>query len=72
MSKKVPEELVAAKRSIDAAREVLEALFEKMQVVPRADKMIVSDTVHEACQQLRTAQELLAKLEADPATEDID
>jgi hypothetical protein len=71
MAKNIPEELVAAKSNIEAAREVLEVLFQKMRVMPRADKMMVTDTVHEACMRLQVAQELLARLEADPATEDL-
>jgi hypothetical protein len=59
----VPDEVVVAKLSIEAARIALESLFEKMKVVPRSEKVIVTETVHEACLRLKSAQELLSELE---------
>ena len=63
MPKKVPDEVVVARLSIEAARTALESLFERMRVMPRAEKVIVSETVHEACSRLKAAQALLAGLE---------
>ena len=63
MPKNVPNELLVAKLSIEAASVALESLFEKMQTAPRAEKIIVSDTVREACARLKAAQELLTQLE---------
>lgn len=60
---KVPDEIVVAKLSIEAARIALESLFEKMNALPRSQKMIVTDTVHDACQRLQAAQDLLKELE---------
>lgn len=60
---KIPDEIVVAKLSIEAARIALESLFEKMSALPRAQKMIVTDKVHDACQTLQAAQELLKQLE---------
>jgi len=59
----VPDEVVVAKLSIEAARVALESLFEKMKVVPRSEKVIVTETVHEACLRLKSAQEALTELE---------
>lgn len=66
MPSNVPNEIVVAKLSIEAAHTALESLFERMRVMPRAEKVIVSDTVHEACLRLQAAKDLLAKLEALP------
>lgn len=63
MPTNIPNEIVVARLSIEAASTALESLFERMSVVPRAEKMIVSDTVHEACLRLQAAKELLAQLE---------
>jgi hypothetical protein len=57
------------KLSIEAACTALEALFERMQVMPRSEKMMVSDTVHEACQRLQAAKDLLSRLETAPSDE---
>jgi hypothetical protein len=59
----VPDEVVVAKISIEAERIALESLFENMKVVPRSEKVIVTETVHEACLRLKSAQELLSELE---------
>jgi len=59
----IPDEVVVAKLSIEAARVALESLFERMKTQPRSEKMIVSETVQEACARLKAAQELLAQLE---------
>ena len=63
MLKKVPDEVVVARLSIEAARTALESLFERMRVMPRAEKVMVTETVHEACLRLKAAQALLAGLE---------
>jgi len=61
----IPDEVVVAKLSIEAARVALESLFERMKSQPRSEKMIASETVHEACARLKAAQELLARLEVE-------
>lgn len=66
----IPKEIVVAKLSIEAAYTALEALFERMRVMPRADKVLVSDTVNEACQRLQAAKDLLTQLEAALPTDD--
>lgn len=63
MPNKVPNEVVVAKLSIEAARGALELLFEKMQALPRSEKVMITDTVREACARLNAAQELLTQLE---------
>jgi hypothetical protein len=63
MPNQVPNEVVVAKLSIEAASLALESLFQKAEAVPRAEKMIVSDKVREACQRLKAAQDALAELE---------
>lgn len=70
MPKNVPDEVVIARLSIEAARTALESLFERMRVMPRAEKVIVSETVHEACERLQAAQVLLAQLETLGSTDD--
>jgi hypothetical protein len=67
MPTNVPKEIVVAKLSIEAACTALEALFERMQVMPRSEKMMVSDTVHEACLRLQAAKDLLSRLETAPS-----
>jgi len=59
----IPDEVIVARLSIQAARVALESLFERMKVTPRSDKVMVTDAVHEACLRLKAAQELLAELE---------
>lgn len=63
MPNKIPDEIVVAKLSIEAASVALESLFQKMESVPRAEKMMINDKVREACQRLKAAQELLAQLD---------
>lgn len=67
MPTNTPNEIVVAKLSIAAASTALESLFERMSVMPRAEKVIVSDTVHEACLRLQAAKELLERLETFPS-----
>jgi hypothetical protein len=67
MPSNVPDEVLVAKHSIEAARIALESLFEKMKVLPRSEKVIVSEMVQEACVRLKAAQELLLKLEKNVA-----
>ena len=62
-NKNIPNEVVVAKLSIEAATIALESLFEKMKTLPRAEKILVSDTVREACSRLKAAQELLVHLD---------
>jgi hypothetical protein len=70
MPKNIPDEVVVAKLSIEAATIALESLFEKMKAVPRAEKMLVNETVREACARLKAAQELLAQLDTALAKPD--
>lgn len=62
---KIPDEVAVAKLSIEAARIALESLFEKMSALPRSEKVIVTEKVHDACLRLQAAQELLKQLEVD-------
>jgi hypothetical protein len=62
---KIPDEIAVAKLSIEAARIALESLFEKMSALPRSEKVIVTEKVHDACLRLRAAQDLLKQLEVD-------
>ena len=64
MANNVPDEVLVAKLSIEAARIALDALFEKMKALPRSEKIIVTEKVHEACTRLKAAQEVLLQLEA--------
>jgi hypothetical protein len=70
MTTPIPKELQVAKLNIEAAYLALESLFERMQVTPRADEAIVTDTVHEACFRLKAANELLSQLEIGPLAGD--
>jgi hypothetical protein len=67
MPTNIPNEIVVAKLSIEAAYIALDSLFERMNVMPRAEKVIVSDKVREACARLQAAKELLTQLETVPA-----
>jgi hypothetical protein len=69
---KIPSEIQVAKLSIDAAYTALELLFRRMQVTPRAEKVMVSGTVQEACSRLQAAKDLLARLEATLPDDDDD
>ena len=69
MPTNIPKEILVAKLSIEAACTALEALFERMQVMPRSEKVMVSDTVHEACLRLQAAKELLSRLDPTPSDE---
>jgi hypothetical protein len=70
MPTNIPNEVVVARLSIEAAYTALESLFERMSVMPRAEKVIVSDTVREACLRLQAAKELLARLETSVSAPD--
>jgi len=59
----IPNEVVMAKLSIQVALTALETLLEKLQVMPRTEKMLISAEMVEACERLKAAQELLARLE---------
>jgi hypothetical protein len=62
----IPNEVIVATLAIEAASSALESLFERMSVMPRADKVIVSDTLHEALIRLQAAKDLLAQLQSVP------
>ena len=62
----IPNEIIVATLSIEAASTALESLFERMSVMPRADKVIVSDKVIEALQRLQAAKDLLSQLQSEP------
>jgi len=62
--KLVPDELVVAKLSIEAASIALGVLFEKIESAPRSDKVIASMPVQEAIDRLKAALTLLAALES--------
>jgi hypothetical protein len=64
MQNKIPDEVVVARLSIEAARVALEGLFERMKVTPRSEKVMVTNTVQEACVRLKAAQDLLEQLES--------
>lgn len=70
MPANIPNEIVVAKLSIEAAYTALESLFERIRVMPRAEKVIVSDTVREACLRLQAAKDLLVRLETTPPTDE--
>lgn len=63
MPRNTPNEIVMARLSIQLALTALETLLEKLEVLPRTDKTLISPEMVEACDRLRTAQELLARLE---------
>ena len=63
MASKIPDEVIVARLSIEAARVALEGLLERMKVTPRSEKVMVTNTVQEACVRLKAAQELLDQLE---------
>jgi hypothetical protein len=64
--KDVPNEIAVATLSIEAATMALESLFERMNALPRADKVMVSDTVHQALARLQAAKDLLEQLQDLP------
>lgn len=63
MPRDTPNEIVMARLSIQLALTALETLFEKLEVLPRTDKTLISPEMVEACERLKAAQELLARLE---------
>jgi hypothetical protein len=67
----IPSEIQVAKLSIEAACTALESLFQRMQVTPRAEKVMVTDTVQEACSRLQSAKDLLARLETSLPDDDV-
>jgi hypothetical protein len=69
MARNIPDEIVVAKLSIEAASVALDALFEKMNGEPRSEKIIATETLQEACKRLKAAQELLSQLEVVAAKE---
>ncbi len=67
----IPSEIQVAKLSIEAAFTALEMLFQRIQVSPRAEKVMVTDTVQEACSRLQAAKDLLARLETSLPEDDV-
>ncbi len=59
----IPNEVVMARLSIQVALTALETLLEKLEVMPRTEKTLISPEMVEACERLKAAQELLARLE---------
>lgn len=55
MKTNLPDEIQIAKLSIEAAYTALESLFKRMEVMPRAEKVMVSEAVQEACLRLQAA-----------------
>ncbi|RYZ06094.1 MAG: hypothetical protein EOO73_16920 [Myxococcales bacterium] len=66
MTTPIPDEIQVAKLSIEAAYTALDSLFERLRVMPRGEKVILSDTVHEACLRLKAAKDVLTRLETLP------
>jgi len=66
----IPNEVVLARLGIQVAVVALESLLEKASVRPRMQKALASEEVLEACQRLKAAQELLARLEEEEADSD--
>ena len=69
MPRNIPNEIVMARLSIQVALTALESLLEKLEVVPRTEKTLISPEMVEACERLKAAQELLARLEDGGARE---
>jgi len=65
MARDIPNEVVMAKLSIQVAVVALESLFEKVAAMPRPQKALISPEMVEACDRLKTAQQLLARLELE-------
>jgi hypothetical protein len=65
MPRDIPNEVVMAKLSIQVAVVALESLFEKVEGLPRTEKAFISPEMVEACERLKAAQELLARLELE-------
>lgn len=61
----IPNEVVMARLSIQVAVTALETLLEKLEVMPRTEKVLISPEMVEACERLKAAQELLARLELE-------
>ena len=63
MPRDIPNEVVMARLSTQVAVVALESLFEKLEVIPGTEKTLISPEMVEACERLKTAQALLARLE---------
>jgi hypothetical protein len=70
MPTNIPNQIQVARQSIEAAQAALESSFEHLRVMPRAEKVMVSDKVHEACLRLQAAKDLLAQLETILTSQD--
>lgn len=64
MPNKIPDEVMVARLSIEAASVALESLLAKTNTSPRSEKVIATDPVQEAISRLRAAQGLLSDIQA--------
>jgi len=65
MTRDIPNEVVMAQLGIQVAVVALESLCEKLEVMPRTQKRLVSAEMVEACDRLKAAQKLLADLQLE-------
>lgn len=65
MPRDIPNEVVMARLSTQVAVVALESLFEKLEVIPGTEKTLISPEIVEACDRLKAAQALLARLELE-------
>lgn len=63
----IPKEVVMARLGIEVALTALESLIEKLEVLPRTQKTLISPDVLQACERVKTAQELVTRLELELA-----
>ena len=59
----IPNEVVMARLGIQVAVVALESLIQKLEVMPRTQKTLVSTEMVDACERLKAAQKLLSELE---------
>ena len=59
----IPNEVVMARLSIQVAVVALESLCEKLSALPRTQKVLATAEIAEACGRLKSAQELIERLE---------
>lgn len=62
-TKKLLEKLTAAKQEILEAERDLERLLQDIQVVPRSEKMVITEAIEEAFTRIKTARTFLFELE---------
>jgi len=65
MPRDIPNEVVMARLSTQVAVVALESLFAKLEVIPGTEKTLISPEIVEACERLKAAQALLARLELE-------